>query len=569
MHPTAPLRHQLVQTSLQMLGVVAGLVLAFDLATGDLRGAAAIAAPALLSWPLARLAARGHAALGAHLVLLTMVVGSGLVAVQGAGIYGDAVLFLMSAPVLAALLTGLRGAIGWGLAAWGIVGATVLLHGTGALPEAAAQVPTPAERMQDMGIILALNGSVAGAFLVVQGRAMRGQRQALAQLQAEVAERRLAEERAQAAAAEREAFVATMSHELRNPLSGILCATTLLRETDDATELAHLTDVLEQSGRGMLELVNGVLDLSRLDAGNIQLESVPVMIRTLVRETLSPLGIMAEQKGLRWSWSVDDTVPAVILTDPTRLRQVLLNLVGNALRFTRTGAVEVRLARAGDALRIDIHDTGAGIPAAALDTLFDPYAGGDKSIRREVGGSVLGLAIVKRTAEALGGDISVRSAVGEGSCFTVKIRLVESGAAPRKVEGESFDGHGMRVLVVDDNPVARTVHRSVLGAWNFEARSAGDGPTALSQLRGDPPDVVLLDCQMPGMDGLEVARRIRGMGGTPARVAIFGLSGDARPEAHDEALAAGMDAYLTKPLRPGPLAAALRAWNTTARASAG
>jgi signal transduction histidine kinase/ActR/RegA family two-component response regulator len=557
----AELRSATVRATLVTLACVGVALVVTDALTADWVSVAVTGSGLLMAPGLYVLARRGRATLVAHVICAFLVLGSGAIGLRGAGLYGNAVLFLLSAPVVAGLLGGRRGALLWTAVTVLMLGVYYGFHAGGLLDDALSHLPSPGDRLKDMAVSLCLVGGASAAFLVTQRRILRAKQQTLDALQREVKERRRAERLAQGAVGSRDQFIATLSHELRNLLAGSLCATSLIRETDD---LVELTTVLDQSSRSMQELINGVLNLSKLEAGKVQLESLPVMVRTLVRETLAPLGLMAREKGVDWHWFVEDDLPQVIVSDPTRLRQILLNLAGNALKFTRDGHVAVHLSRQGELLCIEVHDTGPGIRDSVLESLFEPYRQASSSTERHFGGTGLGLAIVRGIAEAMGGGVRVQSEVGDGSCFIVTVALEESVAAPRHGSDPAIDGRGLRVLLVDDNPVAGTLYRRVLGTWGFEAEVTSDGLAAIARLRTEPPDLVLTDCQMPGISGPELTRRVRAMGGPAGRVPIFGLSGDGREQTRQAALDAGMDAFLVKPLRAEPLARALQAWQAAA-----
>jgi signal transduction histidine kinase/ActR/RegA family two-component response regulator len=561
----AELRSATVRATLVMLACVGLVMMVTDVVTQEWVAVAVTGSGVLVSPGLYALAKRGHATLVAHVICAFLVLGSGAIGLNGVGLYGNAVLFLLCAPVVAGLLAGGRGALIWSVVTVLTLGVYYGFHAGGLLEGARSSQPGPGDRLKDMAVVLCLVGGASAAFLVTQRRILRTQQQTLAALQGEVQERRRAEQLAQDAVASREQFIATLSHELRNLLAGSLCATSLIRETDDPVELDELTTVLDQSSRSMQELINGVLNLSKLEAGKVQLESLPVMVRTLVRETLAPLGLMARERGVGWHWVVEDDLPQVIVSDPTRLRQILLNLAGNALKFTREGHVAVHLSQREGLLCIEVHDTGPGIRDSVLETLFEPYQQAASSTERRFGGTGLGLAIVRGIAEAMGGGVEVQTEVGVGSCFTATVALEASVAQGSDTAEAAVDGRGLRVLLVDDNPVAGTLYRRLLGTWGFEAEVTSDGLAAIARVRTDPPDLVLTDCQMPGLSGPELTRRVRAMGGPAARVPIFGLSGDSREDTRQTALDAGMDAFLVKPLRAEPLARALQAWQATAR----
>lgn len=370
----------------------------------------------------------------------------------------------------------------------------------------------------------------------------------------------IAEERAEALRlAQRQSsvkgqFLATMSHEMRTPLHGILGLTRSLRETaPGSTRLA----LIERAGEHLLGLINDALDFSRLEAGRVQLTAQCFDLAGLIDDVVSLSTRSAAEAGLVLSARLQMPRPCLVVGDPARVRQVLLNLVGNAIKFTETGSVTVmgqHNAERGRA-RIRVCDTGVGIAPDEQALIFEAFHQSDGSFTRRYAGTGLGLTIARELAQAMGGDLTVKSHPGKGSCFTVKLDLprasapvVAAAAASLPSVPEALVGH---VLLAEDNPVNAMVAEAILLKHGLSVAVVADGQQALEAFCGRRPDVVLLDCQMPVMDGLEAARRMRAheqVEGWP-RTPMIALTANAFAGDREDSLAAGMDDHLSKPFR--------------------
>ncbi len=368
--------------------------------------------------------------------------------------------------------------------------------------------------------------------------------------------RRAAEE----ASASKSGFLATVSHEIRTPMSGVIGLADMLTDTKLSPQQAELTASIRQCAQSLLEIVDDVLDLSRVEAGRLELERLPFSPHEPVRDVLRVLGARAAEKGIALRVEVEDNLPDRLLGDPLRVRQVLFNLVGNALKFTERGGVTIRLGvdrRIGNRVEIwhEVRDTGKGIAPHSLKTLFEPYWQESRSTAREYGGFGLGLAISKRLVEAMGGSITVTSKPGSGSNFWFVLPFeVDTSPPPPEPHAEpaglACPPRPLRVLVAEDNPVNQRVTRHLLEKLGHEVHMAVNGAEAIQAWREREFDVILMDCQMPEMDGFEATRRIRALeAGDGARhIPIIAMTANAMSGDREACLAAGMEDHLAKPV---------------------
>ncbi|HEY3400144.1 MAG TPA: ATP-binding protein [Geothrix sp.] len=384
---------------------------------------------------------------------------------------------------------------------------------------------------------------------------------------------RLANEQAEAGNLAKAQFLANMSHEIRTPLNGVVGALDLLARQDLAPEQLKLLDTAATSSGALLTLLNEILDFSAIEAGGLELAHEPMLLRPAVGSVVDLLRPMAQRKGLALTLEFDAALPTRIKGDAGRLRQVLLNLVGNAVKFTDHGNVAVRARRApgsgdpGPVMILDVEDSGIGIPPAALPRLFTPFFQADQSDRRRFGGTGLGLVISKRLAEAMGAELSVESAPGRGSTFRVRLPLepLDSGPAaapPGPAAASAPAPLAGRVLLVEDNPVNRMLAMAMLVSLGIEVAQADNGLAALHRMEDARFDLVLMDCQMPVMDGFEATREIRARehsARTP-RIPIVAVTANALSGDPERCLQVGMDAYLAKPYTIKTLCEALAPW---------
>jgi signal transduction histidine kinase/CheY-like chemotaxis protein/HPt (histidine-containing phosphotransfer) domain-containing protein len=418
---------------------------------------------------------------------------------------------------------------------------------------------TPARALGVMAVMgLAILTSLA--WLLLLRRKVREQTTVIAdQL---LTEAHLREE-AQSANRAKTDFLASMSHEVRTPLNGVIGMADLLLCTDLSSEQREYAETVDRSAQGLLAVINDILDVAKIEAGRFTLDSAPFDVADIVSEVTRLLGGTAHEKGLTLDVHVASTAPRLLRGDAQRIRQVLTNLVGNAIKFTDRGSVSVdvdgeRLDDATAALSVSVRDTGIGIPEDKREYIFERFTQVDPSLTRRHGGTGLGLAICRQLVQLMGGEIGVRSPEGPGSTFWFRLVLpvateaelaaataAVAAAAPRRPRGR-----GLRVLVVEDNPVNQRVAVRLLQRMGCRADLAASGRDALRCLEAEEYAVVFMDCEMPEMDGFEVTRRIRDREKATGRHAfIIAMTAHAMPGDRERCLAAGMDEYLSKPVR--------------------
>ncbi|RYG34727.1 MAG: response regulator, partial [Burkholderiales bacterium] len=368
---------------------------------------------------------------------------------------------------------------------------------------------------------------------------------------------------AEAANRAKSAFLATMSHEIRTPMNGVLgMLEVTLRRRIDETMRDNLT-LARDSAVNLLTILNDILDYSKLEAGQFQLESLSFSPRQVADEVSSMLASGTAQKRIWIDVLVDPDVPAWIMGDPTRFRQIVLNLASNAVKFTESGSISIRMGyldgEAPHILRVEVADTGIGIPENVRSKLFNRFSQADASTTRRFGGTGLGLAICRELVACMDGEIGVNSVVGKGSTFWFEIPT-EPGAEPEvKATGRSVAAAGvrMRILVAEDNPVNQTVLRKLLSGQGHDLHFVGDGMQAVEAARDGAFDLVLMDISMPVMDGPTATGLIRALPGAVARVPIIALTANAMAGDRETYLAAGMNDYVSKPINIDLLLAAI------------
>ncbi|MDQ8036785.1 MAG: ATP-binding protein [Pedobacter sp.] len=524
--------------------------------TGIIELAVIAATLILRQWVLAHRTAR-HLLLGNQLGILLTFVGLVIVSLRNGQNDALAVWYLVAMPMVAAYLIGRRAALWWmGVCALAVLG----IWGSGFL----FTIPSD---------FVSTDAHLVFARLVIMTCCLAFGLAARDASDKYIERLQLAREAAEAASRAKSDFLTTMSHEIRTPLNGVIGLNTLLLDTELNAQQRQYVELSRLSGETLLHLINDILDLSKIEAGRLELEPLPFDPREVGNSAIHLLQEKARGKGLELQADFDFDVPEGLRGDPARLRQILVNLLGNAVKFTESGSVRLSCHVAKQRyrkvwLRYEVQDTGPGILPDVLARLFQPFTQADVSTTRQYGGSGLGLSISRRLAEVMGGELDVQTVPGQGSTFWLEIpfdtlargeQLRSSQSTFQQAESQSADVRG-HVLVAEDNSVNQLVASEALKRLGYHVDIVGNGREAVEAVRHRPYDLIFLDCHMPVMDGFEACRAIRANEAAGQKIPIIAMTASALKGDREKCLEAGMDDYLPKPVRLNDLRAALERW---------
>jgi PAS domain S-box-containing protein len=362
----------------------------------------------------------------------------------------------------------------------------------------------------------------------------------------------------------KEQFLANISHEIRTPINGIAGMATLLSQSQNADEQETYLSAIRNSAENLKVIINDLLDLSAIASGKLKFEKIPFNLNDLLPSLLNTFTYQAREKKLALGYTVDEDLNRMMMGDPVRLNQILINLISNAMKFTHSGSIHIsckseRNQKSTCWVQIEVADTGVGIPTEKLSTIFESFSQADASVTRKYGGTGLGLTIAKQLVELQNGKITVKSEENVGSTFIVLIpyskpkNVAKSKSPSKKKKGDDSSSYSLDVLLVEDNDINRLYAKSILKNWNCYTETAENGLVAIEKLKAGTFDVILMDVQMPVMDGYETTKAIRMMDGPLRNIPIIALTANATKADVERCLAAGMNDYLPKPFSPNDL----------------
>ncbi len=493
----------------------------------------------------------------AFLVILNALVGRG-------GMDSNCAAWLLCAPLLGFTMVGPRHGRNLSIcAALAFVAVWATEFFGPALPWQLPPELTAVMPLLDYPAIALIFGAILSTQVSIWEGLIQGMRSTNKRAMLEIEERKRAEEMATQAAQARTIFLATMSHEIRTPLNGVLGLTQVLLNSRLDADQEQLARTMQSSGRLLRALLDDVLDYSKIDSDQMEVEQIPLDLPALCQETVRFWEEKARQKNILLLFTTKPQGPKWVVSDPTKLRQILGNLVSNAIKFTDAGSVRIILSQTGDQLVLEVQDTGIGMEPQALTHIFDAFRQADESTTRRYGGTGLGLAICKGLAVRMNGQLNVRSNLGQGTIFTLVLPLQPAIAPPSLAPSTAWTHNtlsGIEVLVAEDNPVNQMVIRRLLERSGLIVRMTSNGLECQHAYHLRQPDLILMDCQMPVCDGYQATQALREAGAT---LPIIALTANTMPGDRAKCLAAGMSDHSGKPIEINQLLACIERWQST------
>lgn len=492
--------------------------------------------------------------------ILTLIafgmVGSIVALTGGVGLPATYILGLV--PLSTISITNARSGVVWAV----ITTTAMLLMGAAHAAGVTFPQPFPQDKLPQMTMV---GGIAVTAIATAVGLAYEWiKNSALTQIEATNVKLRIAEEEALRASRAKSEFLANMSHEIRTPMNGILGTLQLLRDKEQSDDDEVLTDTALSSATALLGLLNDLIDLAKIESEKVEFEAIPFDLERLCQEVIRLFSPAVYKKQLKIGLRVVSDCPIDLVSDPGRIRQILTNLVGNAIKFTRRGHVEIEIRQTEThMIEVAVSDTGIGIPAGSRTHIFEAFGQADSSTTREHGGSGLGLSVSRGLINGLGGRLDVTSEPSRGSTFTVRIPYVAppedwSCAAPKSsMADNSFESLTLPVLLVEDNEVNALVGRRMLESMGVQVQVASTGEQAVYMAQSEQFALIFMDCHMPGYDGYKATETLRGMG---IETPIVALTASVMASDRKRCFASGMNGFLSKPVPKEDLATALRTW---------